>query len=496
MPSPSSTALEVRPQPRLGPGQTFRLAVNAVRYRLFRSLVTVAVVTVAVAFLTVILAESLMRRSVGQSVRAQIQEVHLTEGWLGRLGRIPTPEELFDEWVAAPDPDRAAREAAHLAGLPEPEVRAAVATARATAPLVAFFRDLDYGRRQVLTGGATGIEAMDVLARPGALDRFAEASVGLATLNLPGGFEALAAAIPTWSDTSQTLGEVVRARTRAVARIGASLGRGPDLIRTLQDPDLAWVPTVREAGFEIDPDTAARLAARARRQTLIADIEATLAQDAVRRALAARLDRLPARIGRPQLWSVLRDERGAEWFVAMAEERSVPLPAIAPADLVRLAEDQRTEQRLLDAERRTAELDGGFLGIGARMTLLVGVSLLVCVVGISNAMLMSVAERFREIATLKCLGALDGFIMLLFVMEASLLGLAGGVLGVLAGVILAFLRMLAAFGGLLLPALPWADLGLGLGLALVAGVILAALAAVYPSFQAARLAPMEAMRIE
>ena len=59
----------------------------------------------------------------------------------------------------------------------------------------------------------------------------------------------------------------------------------------------------------------------------------------------------------------------------------------------------------------------------AKQTWLISLSLLVCVVGIANAMLMSVTERFREIGTMKCLGALDSFIMTIFLMESGLQGL-------------------------------------------------------------------------
>src|SRR5205823_11951957 len=60
---------------------------------------------------------------------------------------------------------------------------------------------------------------------------------------------------------------------------------------------------------------------------------------------------------------------------------------------------------------------------------IVGLALMVAFVGILNAMLMSVTERFREIGTMKCLGALDGFIVRLFLLESLFQGVVGAVLG-------------------------------------------------------------------
>ena len=50
-------------------------------------------------------------------------------------------------------------------------------------------------------------------------------------------------------------------------------------------------------------------------------------------------------------------------------------------------------------------------------------------VGIINAMLMSVTERIREIGTMKCLGALDAFILKIYFIEAALQGLIGTAMG-------------------------------------------------------------------
>ncbi|MCX7935901.1 MAG: hypothetical protein N3A66_11665, partial [Planctomycetota bacterium] len=161
--------------------------------------------------------------------------------------------------------------------------------------------------------------------------------------------------------------------------------------------------------------------------------------------------------------------------------------------LLRLAGERRRLRQLSEIER---QLLGAGRALTERLGWLLLVSLILCTVGIANAMLMSVTERFREIATLKCLGALDISILWMFVFEACLLGAVGGVLGAALGLILGLGRMLVAFGGFLIAALPAGQLAVGSAVAVAAGVALAAIASVYPSLKAARLAPMEAMRIE
>jgi ABC-type lipoprotein release transport system permease subunit len=65
----------------------------------------------------------------------------------------------------------------------------------------------------------------------------------------------------------------------------------------------------------------------------------------------------------------------------------------------------------------------------ARQIWLGVMSLLVSTVGIVNSMLMSVTERFREIGTMKCLGAPDGFVVKLFVVEAAFVGVISSAIG-------------------------------------------------------------------
>ncbi|MEW5736754.1 MAG: FtsX-like permease family protein, partial [Thermodesulfobacteriota bacterium] len=80
----------------------------------------------------------------------------------------------------------------------------------------------------------------------------------------------------------------------------------------------------------------------------------------------------------------------------------------------------------------------------ARQQWIIALSLLVCVVGIINAQLMAVTERFREIGTMKCLGALDRFVLRLFLLEAGFQGLIGAAVGAVAGFLFALVSGLAS----------------------------------------------------
>lgn len=166
-----------------------------------------------------------------------------------------------------------------------------------------------------------------------------------------------------------------------------------------------------------------------------------------------------------------------------------------------VAWDQLDKDRLARMEAKMSASDfgetgGGILGFSGRTLWLMMVSVLVCIVGITNAMLMSVTERFREIATMKCLGATDGFVMTSFVIESCLQGLTGGIIGVGIGWSLGVVRSWATFGTTVFQQFPGVELLKIGGLAVVAAMVISAMAAVYPAWVAARLAPMEAMRIE
>ena len=130
----------------------------------------------------------------------------------------------------------------------------------------------------------------------------------------------------------------------------------------------------------------------------------------------------------------------------------------------------------------------------SKQTWLISLSLLVCVVGIANAMLMSVTERFREIGTMKCLGALDTFIVKLFLLESTFQGLAGTSAGILIGFALTLGLALLDYGGYTFTYFPLSGIAESAGYALVVGTLLSLVGAMLPAYRAAKMEPVEAMR--
>ncbi len=125
-------------------------------------------------------------------------------------------------------------------------------------------------------------------------------------------------------------------------------------------------------------------------------------------------------------------------------------------------------------------LNGLFLGLGA-------VALLVGGVGVANIMVISVLERRSEIGLRRALGATKGNVRTQFLLEAILLALLGGAVGVAVGTLATAIYATVKHWAIIVPPLAWAG---GFGAAIAIGAI----AGLLPALRAARLSPTDALR--
>ena len=178
--------------------------------------------------------------------------------------------------------------------------------------------------------------------------------------------------------------------------------------------------------------------------------------------------------------------------VAASEDRTGAVQDQLDALLRRLHDfgpDEETDFRVMnqaDLLEVVTEVTGTmtvFLGSIA------GISLLVGGIGIMNIMLVSVTERTREIGIRKAVGARKADILLQFLMEAVVLSLLGGFLGILLGMGLA---RLVDMTGMINSVVSLDSILLAVGFSLAVGLFFG----IYPANQAAKLNPIEALRYE
>lgn len=483
-------------QVELGSARCIQLAISGIKFRLFRSSITIVILGLAVAFLAHMLAYSVMSGTTERAVWLELE----AERTLGvRIRRLESPDAfatLLDHFQSR-DPHRLA-EYGRWAQLDEREMEQALRRAEIVAEFERAIRNTNNRQRAILAGDRNELELLNYIDDPDALNAFLDRSRQIELPVPMGSSERLQTLVTEeWPALQQTLYRVREGHRDAISRLDRHLGDHA-LTETLIQRPGDVKRAANEAGFSTEAYDMERLAAFARDARTQRQIEGALGSLRIRRELANRLNLPPADVHnlRVMEWIASHPQNAVEFDRLLTEtgERE----SIGGENLFRVATHFlhfRRLQRLVPQEPDLAAGETRF-GLDQSGRWLILLAFLVCVIGVANAMLMSVTERFTEIATMKCLGAMDKFIMMMFVFESAIQGLVGGIFGAMLGLFLAWIRGASEYGGNLVVAEVFGTVVLSAFLALVVGILLAVFAAVGPSFAAARLAPMEAMRVD
>ena len=179
-------------------------------------------------------------------------------------------------------------------------------------------------------------------------------------------------------------------------------------------------------------------------------------------------------------------EVGGEFDYIMAQAESLELVSV----VVERIEEKLGDNVMVISFESAQDMVGSVLGtIESVLGGIAAISLIVAGVGIINTMTVSVMERTREIGVLKAIGAKSSDVLLLFLSEAVMTGITGGIAGALFGVLLS--QIIGDF--INMPPDPSLSLVVYVvGFAVVTAVV----SGLYPAWRASNLRPVEALRYE
>ena len=156
----------------------------------------------------------------------------------------------------------------------------------------------------------------------------------------------------------------------------------------------------------------------------------------------------------------------------------------------RLAAGEENDFAVISQKQIVAQLQGIIGVFTIVLGAIAGISLLVGGIGIMNIMLVSVTERTREIGIRKAVGAKRRDILTQFLLEAAMLSLVGGGIGVAGGWVASRLVSRINIGGEALPSVVSPDIII---LAVSVSVFIGLVSGIYPALRAARLNPIDAL---
>ena len=185
---------------------------------------------------------------------------------------------------------------------------------------------------------------------------------------------------------------------------------------------------------------------------------------------------------------VFKIDRLIEIGIVAKSEDLVPT-AVSEINEILLERHGREDFRVDTMEESMAMLDTVMGALTVIVSGIAAISLLVGGIGIMNIMLVAVTERIREIGVRKAVGAKKRDILVQFLIEAVIISLMGGVIGIICGVGVSSLAMY-------LIGLPLLISYQTILLATIVSIFVGIVSGVYPATRAAKLDPVEALRYE
>jgi len=328
--------IDVKEQARLGAGRTFSLTVIGIRYRMFRSSVTVAVVIVAIAFLMNVLSESLIKRSIVIKTGDRIAEIRQSALWAARLSNPGTLEEIVLSIASAGETDPAYGEAHTIGRLSAEEVSAFRARCQKAASCLEFFDGLEYGRKRRLVGNALGCEIFRRLSRPEEFERFESELSAMKSIRFVSNIQAFREFLAQWPPLEQELARMRELRSEAVDQVSRQLG-GRSYMEALRNADGDFGEAVRAAGFALSASTAEVVARQAHQTLRMRSLEESVLSPGMRQAVAGYMDMTPTEVNVQVLWEMLRDRDMASWYLSKLQEEQFDVGDVTAEQLTELA---------------------------------------------------------------------------------------------------------------------------------------------------------------
>jgi putative ABC transport system permease protein len=489
-------AFEIHDQVRLPFTRCVGIVVSGIQFRLFRAAITVSIVALAVAFLMTILGDSLIGRNVVNSVEERTEPRRNFLFWVDRLSSPMGEGALSSLLVSADEGGNRWLELKEWGNIGSSQLQRLKEAAEAETRYLRFFKGLSEGELRPLVGRARGRSILEKLTDEGTFESFV-AEAKKTGVKIPGGPRGFGDFLDEWDATKQLRARILSGHAEAVRTLKKQL-QGDSVQTLLAGLDDESVQRIRDLGFRLDEANVEVLSRQARASLDIEKVLFALNSSSFKQKFALRhgVEDLN-QVNAGYLLDVVSSKKGAQWYKSTVENLELSI-GLDVERIVQVAKKRIKDNKLaeIEAEIGASLAEGTTMGFSNRVMWLIIVSMIVCVVGIANAMLMSVTERFNEIATMKCLGATDGFIMLNFILESGLQGFFGGIVGAIIGIVLGILRSSLGYGLMAVQNIPPLAILTGVGISIGTGIIISVIAAIYPALVAARLAPMEAMRVE